>query len=81
MSKRKPVGSLAKEVVTEEPVVIKKKYTRKKAVPDTPEENSDISVKSDFTEVEANTPSASSEDSKKTPRRTRRKGRFFHFIC
>lgn len=76
MSKKKIVESLA---VTEEPVVVKKKSkqsptrSRKKAVPDTPEENSELSVKSDVTEVVVNTPSASSDDSKKTPRRTRRK--------
>lgn len=83
MSKKKIVESLA---VTEEPVVVKKKSkqsptrSRKKAVPDTPEENSELSVKSDVTEVVVNTPSASSDASKKTPRRTRRKGKFFHFI-
>lgn len=76
MSKKKIVESLA---VTEEPVVVKKKSkqsptrSRKKAVPDTPEENSELSVKSDVTEVVVNTPSASSDASKKTPRRTRRK--------
>lgn len=89
MSKKKLLGSLAKEVATEESVIKKKSTTskrsptqsRKKSVLETPEDNSELPVKSDFTELEVNTPSASSEYSKKTPRRTRKKGKFFHFIC
>lgn len=90
VSKKKVVGSLPKEVATEQPVIVKNKSTsskqsparsRKKAVSDAPEENLDLSMKNDITAMEVNIPSVLSEDSKKISRGTRSIGKFSVFPC
>lgn len=83
-ARKKKVEELAPEAPDGDEVVVKKKTsrttkrTRKKAVAETPKENSELEVTSDGESVDS-VVSVSSEETKKTPRRTRKKG--IAFCC
>ncbi|CAL5399275.1 unnamed protein product [Camellia sinensis] len=72
ISRKKVKESLVQELSGEEGIV--------KVIEDSPEDDFVSMVNADFTDEEINKPPASGEDSKKTRRRTRRKGAPGHFV-